>query len=373
METVIRPVLTASSLSARRTCTARALRPAYRCLHSSTSKSATPLPHPTVPGPPPQPPTAAATTPEERVARKKKQAEMLQRGKELRVNPAKPTSALRKRFWKEASVKDTADGLNVMLDSRPVRTASKQPLTLPHSKRALATGIALEWDLLVSAQQALKHHYIPLTSTTSRAIDIRQADAEGNSKIREDIVKVLMRYLSTDTLLCWAPEKNMHDPALRTDMDKLSSTPQSLRARQKQVAEPIISFLQAHIFPGVEINPILGEDTIMPIPQPKMTQEVIRGWMTGLPAFELAGLERGVLASKSLLVAARLLVEWSQEFGHVPKAKDSKDRFGIAQAAEACSVEVTWQTNMWGEVEDTHDVEKEDLARQLGSVILLVN
>jgi ATP synthase F1 complex assembly factor 2 len=27
---------------------------------------------------------------------------------------------------------------------------------------------------------------------------------------------------------------------------------------------------------------------------------------------------------------------------------------------------------MWGEVEDTHDVEKEDLRRQLGGVVLLV-
>lgn len=259
-----------------------------------------------------------------------------------------------------------------MLDSRPVRTASKQPLTLPHSKRALATAIALEWDLLVSAQQALKHHYIPLTSTTSRAVDIEQADAEGNTKVREDIVKVLMRYLTTDTLLCWAPEKNIHDPSLRLEKSG-GSSPQSLRSKQKQVAEPIIAFLQTHIFPGVDINPVLGEDTIMPIPQPKMTQEVIRGWMTGLPAFELAGLERGVLASKSLMVAARLLVEWSQEFRHLQRSRDSKDRFGIAQAAEACSVEVTWQTSMWGEVEDTHDVEKEDLARQLGTVILLVN
>lgn len=257
-----------------------------------------------------------------------------------------------------------------MLDSRPVRTASKQPLTLPHSKRALATGIALEWDLLVSAQQALKHHYIPLTSTTSRAVDLEQADAEGNTKIREDIVKVLMRYLTTDTLLCWAPEKNIHDSALRLGKNNI---PQSLRARQKQVAEPIIAYLQTHIFPGVDINPVLGEDTIMPIPQSKMTQEVIRGWITGLPAFELAGLERGVLASKSLMIAVRLLVEWSQEFRHLQQNRDIKNRFGIAQAAEACSVEVTWQTNMWGEVEDTHDVEKEDLARQLGSVILLVN
>ena len=48
-------------------------------------------------------------------------------------------------------------------------------------------------------------------------------------------------------------------------------------------------------------------------------------------------------------------------------------RFGIEEAAEACSVEVRWQTGRWGEVEDTHDVEKEDLRRQFGSVVVLVS
>jgi ATP synthase F1 complex assembly factor 2 len=47
-------------------------------------------------------------------------------------------------------------------------------------------------------------------------------------------------------------------------------------------------------------------------------------------------------------------------------------RFGIEEAAHASSLEVSWQTVQWGEVEDTHDVEKEDLKRQLGSAIILV-
>lgn len=243
-----------------------------------------------------------------------------------------------------------------------MRTASRQVLHLPPSKRALATAIALEWDLLVSAQQALKQHYIPLTSLTSRAIDIRLADEQANTKLRDDLQKMLMRYLNTDTLLCWAPEKSIHD-----------QTQHNLRQRQKAVAEPIIGFLTTHIFPGVDIQPVLDEETIVPRQQPEMTREVIRGWISGLPAFELAALERAVLASKSLLIAIRLLVEWSQEFAHLPKEADRTKRFGIEQAAEAASVEVTWQTNMWGEVEDTHDVEKADLGRQLGSVILLVS
>lgn len=104
---LIRPVLAASSLSARRTRPARALRPMCQFIHSTSPRTATPLPHPTVPGPPPQPPQAAAGQAEDRIARKKNNAELLQRGQALKVNPSKPSSALQKRFWKDVSVKET--------------------------------------------------------------------------------------------------------------------------------------------------------------------------------------------------------------------------------------------------------------------------
>jgi chaperone required for assembly of F1-ATPase len=252
--------------------------------------------------------------------------------------------------------------LQVYLDSRPVRTPTKEILTVPSSKHQLATAIALEWDLLLSAQQALKTHYIPMTSLAARALDIQTADAKGKEQIRNDIMKLLMRYLHTDTLLCWAPAKVMND-SLRNG--------KTLRQLQMETATPIIAYLTTHLWPGVEIKPILEPDSIMPVAQPEMTQQVIRGWLAALPAFELAGLERAVLASKSLLVSVRLIHEWGEAFAQSRKAADA-GRFGIEEAAEASSLEVRWQTGQWGEVEDTHDVEKEDLKRQLGSAILLV-
>lgn len=108
MERLIRPALAASSLSARRTNVPRTAFSAYRCLHNSSSSRATPLPHPTVPGPPPQPPQASE---QERLARKKKNADLLQKGQAMKTDPAKPASALRKRFWKEVSVKETPGSL----------------------------------------------------------------------------------------------------------------------------------------------------------------------------------------------------------------------------------------------------------------------
>jgi chaperone required for assembly of F1-ATPase len=244
-----------------------------------------------------------------------------------------------------------------------VRTPAKDILTVPASKHQLATAIALEWDLLLSAQQALKTHYIPMTSLAARALDIEQADAQGKDHVRNDVLKLLMRYLATDTLLCWAPEKVMNDH---------TRNGKTLRQLQVEMATPIIAHLTTHIWPGVEIKPILEPDSIMPVPQPEMTQQVIRGWLSGLPAFELAGLERAVLASKSLLVGVRLVYEWGEAFAQLRKTADA-GRFGIEEAAEAASLEVRWQTGQWGEVEDTHDVEKEDMRRQLGSAILLVS
>ena len=253
-----------------------------------------------------------------------------------------------------------------MLDSRPVRTAAKDILLIPHNKHQLATAIALEWDLLVSSQQALKQHYIPLTSLTNRALDIQVADERGYGQVRDELIRMLLRYLDTDTLLCWAPETNIHDPA----ENEGNAT---LRSMQMQIAQPVVTYLTQHVWPGVELKPVLGTDSIIPEKQPQMTTEVIRGWLSGLPAWELAGIERGVLASKSLLVASRLVAEWSPEFSDIQTPASQNSKFGIEEAAEASSVEVRWQIGRWGEVEDTHDVEREDLRRQLGSVILLVH
>ncbi|KAF2161235.1 hypothetical protein M409DRAFT_59240 [Zasmidium cellare ATCC 36951] len=359
---------TASSLSARRqlqqlgspSICARCL------LHTTPAKEATPIAHPTVPGPPPTAPQAEPTFAQSRIARKKHQADQLRQSQNFKVNSSKPGSALSKRFWKNVSVKETDEGLQILLDTRPVRTATRQVLTLPKNKRALAASIAMEWDHLISAQQALRQHYVPLTSLVSRAIDIEAADQQENSTIRDSIITTAMKYLSTDTLLCWAPEKSLHDPVQ-------SRPTKSLRQKQREVAEPILGFLTTHVFPGVEIVEILSEDSIIPRSQPQMTTEIIRGWVSGLPPFELAALERGILATKSLLVAVRVLVEWSQEWKHLQKGPGMQGKFGIEEAAEAATLEVLHQTEQWGEVEDTHDVDKEDLRRQIGSSILLVS
>ncbi|KAL8929697.1 MAG: hypothetical protein Q9172_000376 [Xanthocarpia lactea] len=357
-----------------------------RCLHASSSVLATPLPV-TQAGPPPTAPLPAVSQYGERVDRRRRQADLLKKGQEMRMQQMKPGSAMKKRFWKDVGVHTNSDGLyTVYLDSRPVRNPqTKVPLSIPPSKPHLATAIALEWDLLTSAQQALRAHLIPLTSIASRAHDLALQDASDASSrapseptashqsrtIRDDIIMTLLPYLDTDTLLCWAPPTP-------NDADSTMTATPSLRDLQARVAEPIISYLTTIIWPGVQLNPSLDEGSIIPAQQPQETKDIIRGWMTGLNAWELVGLERAVLAGKSLCVAARLLCEWGESFADVRRSlgrgrPHGAQRFGIEEAAQACSLEVMWQTGRWGEVEDTHDVDKEDLRSQFGSAVMVAS
>ncbi|KAJ5096275.1 hypothetical protein NUU61_005631 [Penicillium alfredii] len=308
-------------------------------IHSSPLRAA--VAHPvTAHGPPPKAP----------VPKSKEQPERKDETADEAPRPAKPSAALKKRFWKDVHV-----------HGKP------EVLSIPPSKPHLAHAIALEWDVMTSAQQALKSHLIPLTSLSARATDIVREDAQGQDTTRDQIITTAMRYLETDTLLCWEPEREAH--ALER-MDSEEKT-ESLREIQMKVAKDIMDFLSTKVWPGLEIIPILDTESILPLSQPQATQDSIRVWISELSPHDLAALERGILASKSLLVAVRLLVEWSENFRHLQRPEAKK--FGIDEAAEASSLEVKWQTDMWGEVEDTHDVDKEDLKRQLGSVVVLVS
>lgn len=300
-----------------------------------------------------------------RVALKRRQADMVKQAREMRdaSSPAtQPKSTLARRFWKYVYVREADGGLQVLLDNRPVRLPSQQILTVPPTKQTLATAIALEWDLLKTAQQALHADNIPMTSLAARALDLAAADTDGRVHVRAAVVEYLMRVLATDTLLCWAPE---------TSHRAVTQDGQTLRERQRDVAEGVTAYLSAHVWPGVVLQPTLDPTSILPVAQPAATQDAVRAWCEGLPAFELAGLERAVLASKSLLIGARLVHEWGEAFAQARPAA-AGPRFGVNEAAAAASLEVQWQTAEWGEVEDTHDVQREDLRRQLGSAIVLI-
>ncbi|KAJ6151844.1 ATP12 ATPase F1F0-assembly protein [Penicillium chermesinum] len=314
-----------------------------RQFHSSPLRAA--VAHPiTAHGPPPNPPAPPVPL-KESEQKKEKQA--------TEKEPSQPSKSqlLKKRFWKDVHIHGKQDEYQVLLDKRPVRTPTKEVLSIPPTKPHLAHAVALEWDTMTSAQQALKSHLIPLTSLSARAADIVREDARGETTTRDQIINTAMRYLETDTLLCWEPE---HESSTfeRKGEDKQI---ESLREIQIRVAKDIMSFLSTKVWPGLEIVPILGSDSILPVAQPPTTQDSIKKWVSELAPHD---------------IAVRLLVEWSENFRSIQRSATDTKKFGLEEAAEASSLEVKWQTDMWGEVEDTHDVDKEDLKRQLGSVVV---
>ncbi|KAL1845952.1 ATP synthase mitochondrial F1 complex assembly factor 2 [Diaporthe australafricana] len=354
-----------------------------RALHYSAADPANVAPF-CATGPPPEPPQPAPEHPYAKVERRRKQAALLKSAKEIRdasSGKSSGKSPLKKRFWQDVHIKQVDGAHQIYLDSRPLRhPTTKTIVNIPLSKPYLAHALALEWDLLTSAQQATKNHLIPMTSLVCRALDISDDDAKhagsslssGFAPVRTAVADVLLRYLDTDSLLCWAP----------LPTDPLASDQTPLRELQERTAGEVIGFLTTHGWPGVEIEPVLDEGLLLPRQQKPGVREVIQGWVMGLDAWDLAGLERAALAGKSLLGAARLVVEWSE--GSAGRARrdaspgvlpnqSNKKTFGVEEAAKAASLEVDWQTRKWGEVEDTHDVEKEDLRRQLGSTVLLVS
>ncbi|PFH57547.1 hypothetical protein XA68_14883 [Ophiocordyceps unilateralis] len=324
-----------------------------RFLHLSAVRPARVFPNVSA-GPPPKPPTPIVS--EQRTRASQRPDVSAKDGK---------YAAPKKRFWQTVSVRPVGGALEIYLDERQLRhPRSKSIIRLPVSKPSLAVALALEWDQLTSVLQATKDHLVPLTSLICRALDIEaddRSDSSGMGKTRSDISTAVLKYLDTDTLLCWAPPAGEHDVRNKAG--------ESLRDVQKRFAGETVSFLTTYVWPGVTIEPVLDGQSFTPRQQAAGVREIVQGWVQGLSPWELAGLERAVLAGKSLVIAARLVAQWSEE-SVVPAVEHV---LGVEEAAKAVSIEVDWQTDQWGEVEDTHDVNHQDLRRQLGSVVLLVS
>ncbi|KAI2639198.1 hypothetical protein GGS21DRAFT_417270 [Xylaria nigripes] len=335
---------------------------AARSIHSSSASPATVAPiHGT--GPPPPPPRPAPSSADTRFAHRKRLAEILAQDQGLKSKSAAGPG--RRRFWKHSAVREVDGALEVHLDARPLRrpTPGKEIVRLPTSKPLLAAALALEWDVLLSVQQATRQHLIPLTSLVCRALDIADEDAK-NGETRRNLARFLMRYLDTDSLLCWAPPP-------RHGVDSPDEKGNSLRELQERAAMEVVGFLTTRVWPGVVIEPVLDGESIVPRGQNAATKRVIEEWIMGLSSWELAGLERAVIAGKGFLGAVRLLVEWSEGVAGV--GVEGERSFGVEEAARLASLEVDWQIGNWGAVEDTHDVEREDIRRQFGSIVLLVS
>lgn len=205
-------------------------------------------------------------------------------------------------------------------------------LEVPHYKpEALSELISQEWRVLPSLK--LKSHMVPLTSLAGRSIDILPEQ-------REEALNKLMPYLDTDTLVVLSPKKDCNG---------------ELRAAQEALYPHIIEdACQVWNVPYKNIRILDTEVSLFGNYQTEETKVNVRKWIQSLDNWQFASFERATTAAKSLIIGMNIVL------GKRP----------VSELAMLSSLDIIHQTALWGEVEDTHDVDRADLHRLLGAAYI---
>jgi len=242
------------------------------------------------------------------------------------VTDTNRAEATQKRFWKDVGIERRGESLVVTLDGRALKTPAGQTLLLPLDKALPASLIAAEWD---HQETLLKPHALPMTSIVSRAIDTMV-----NERTRSEVREALVKYIHTDTV-CF-----------------FHNNPQPLERLQKEHWSPLLDWACKTY--DIQIN---VSNSVLSVRQPVETAQKLSQVIKSFNHWEMAALERSTYTSKSLIIALALVTR----------------HLSVEQASLAAAVEVNSQIERWGEVEDTHDVDYQDIRRQLGSAALLLS
>lgn len=261
------------------------------------------------------------------------------------VSQTKLAEATMKRFWKTVAVEESSLGYLVTLDKKPLKTPSSATLQIPASKKTLATLIAAEWAQVSSAN--IRQHQLPLTSLAARAID----HLDLHHRDRHVTIQLLLRYLDTDAVLIHIDGSERFQKMQNTEWT------------------PIRKW--AETFFSTPISYLPADKGIVSHKQTSEAKQAATKWIETLDKWELAAFERSVYATKSFLLST-LLVE-SQKQGLSSTGTAVKEgAIGVEEIASLATLEVRYQTGLWGEVEDTHDVDHVDIRRQLASAVILI-
>ncbi|KAJ3150455.1 ATP synthase complex assembly protein atp12 [Geranomyces michiganensis] len=225
------------------------------------------------------------------------------------------------RFWKAVSVQRVGGALQINLDGKCMKTPDGHPIAVPAHQRTLAMLIAGEWE---SQDKLLKSYSLPLTSIVVRALD-----SFSDPEIRAGVIDNLLKYADTDST-CY-----------------FQDYPDSFVAMQAAHWKPLHAWLSETYSVSFATT-----DGIVPIKQTPETIAALRNEISTFDNLTLAAFEKAVMSSKSFVVALALV----------------KGRIDAGEGARAARLEVLHQIERWGEVEDAHDVEREELTRQLGAV-----
>ncbi|AMD20344.1 HDL400Cp [Eremothecium sinecaudum] len=264
------------------------------------------------------------------------------------------------KFWETVGL-ETVDGqVTVQIDNKPIRTPLGNPLRVSSNRRTLAHMLRDEWANLPDL--SIKPHSLPLTSIVSRCIDLAQASEAGTdpdvvAKVGGDrtvVCEMLLRYLDTDTLLCLSPKAEYEG---------------RLRKAQEKMYIPIISRVEQLLgkFSEEPIRLQLLDADIHGLTGNKQTEAVrtaARNYLKQLDVWDVAVFEKTVLTTKSFICGMLLLENKSS-------TKSEMLPITMEEIAQAATLETIYQVEKWGEVEDTHDVEKRDIRRNINAAAMV--
>lgn len=202
-----------------------------------------------------------------------------------------------RRFWKAASVRQTAGGWEILLDDRPLRTPGKQALLLP--TQALAQAIAAEWD---AQGDVIDPRGMPLTRAANSAIErvTPQFDA---------VAAMLADYGGTD-LLCYR-----------------AGEPEALVRAQAAGWDPLVDWAAT-----VLDAPLAITHGVLPVGQDAAALMKLQAEVQGLDVFGLTALHDLVTLPGSLILGLAVL----------------RDRLDADQAHALSRIDEEFQADRWG-------------------------
>lgn len=287
------------------------------------------------------------------------------------------------KFWDKADIKynEATNHYDIQLDGKTMKTPLGFPLLIPADKKDLAQLIAQEWSNLGSAK--VKPSSLPLTSLAARTIDLKRTNVSEDPELvakvglLDDVKYEFLRYLNTDTCLVFAPMDEC-DGKLRKRQDELYMPLIAeyedffTKWGKKQGLLPTPEYKVKLNYLDCETDGIRGND------QNLTTQNIVLNWLDTLPTADVVAIEKAILTAKSFLCGALVL---RLNCGDATRMKElyqfNKDgpetyfHITVPEIVELGNMETIFQTAEWGEVEDTHDVDKVDWLRNLTAAALL--
>lgn len=177
-----------------------------------------------------------------------------------------------RRFWTRAEARKTAEGWQVFLDDRALRTPGKQALILP--TRALAEAVAAEWD---AQADLIRPETMPLTRAANSAI-------ERVTPRHAEVAAMLADYAATDLL------------------SHRAAHPADLAGAQAAQWQPLLDWLADRHGARLAVT-----EGIMPVAQDARALARLHGVVAGFGPFGLTALHDLVTLPGSLVLGLAVL------------------------------------------------------------------